>query len=260
MSYKKIVTIIILNFFMSTEGKVSAQCENIFTRFFTSKIVAAIFPTSKEGLWISVEHALDDGGKKELQWVKNKISEEQRKGAKSIGLELRQDYEERIQMGIKVAFFGELYRFAKENGIKIVLLEDPILYEEQSALVTAVEFTRTNTSIKMVERLLQLKRQAQSGFIPPEKSLSIHLDIQLFTRVLELMKHYQTLESLQDLYNQLQTKREVHMRKIIDKEKPDIVVIGTMHTQNIRKQHKHGKIKKYRLAFSPEAETIPILN
>jgi len=180
-------------------------------------------------LW-GVAHAIDRP--EELKAVMRGILE---RTPSSVGLELPEDYFDRNPPEYSDPyFFGDIALFSRDNGIKVVPLEDPELWDTSIAITNAYTVVNGHLRRENLERAKEKMKHTVEMF--PEKRRMVKGFKRQVTKTLQILgkSAYPSIEALMAMKNDYDGKRNKYMTQSTLSKQPDIVIIGDAHAQAIK--------------------------
>ena len=181
----------------------------------------------KEKLLIGVAHKEERELDEVIRWIKEYHPS-------SVGLELPEDYWERASRGVMTLFFGEIAQYLKEDGIEIILLENPETWDR----CHAIELAKAVREGKIGEEDLRVKyndlKRMVNPYSPPEMLYSAILFIKRYEMAFDILEKRKSLEEVMELWEECNRERESHMLEKILKEQPDMVIIGGAHAERLK--------------------------
>lgn len=173
---------------------------------------------------IGVSH----GSKQELIALLREL--DKRKPA-SVGLELREDYE---TAGYRVGFFGDLYEYLKPKVSKILLLDNPKLWNEMKTVEILKAVHEGILSLAQLEyKLAEVMRRVEDGFADPEELAPLIPQVERAERALDLNRELPTKDMVLQRWQELNAQRSDYFVRRILQDVPELVVVGVGHARQM---------------------------
>ena len=152
-----------------------------------------------EKVLIGVAHA----NRVELTRLQHELN---RRKPKSVGLELREDYDTAFT---KVGFFGDLYTYLRTIGIPVVLLENPDLWNEYKSVELIKMMHEGSITIAQIESELAAVAHRLKGhlYLPPEVGMPLENAKRRFERALAINTERPTQEALMRFWSEIISRR-----------------------------------------------------
>lgn len=190
-----------------------------------SKFYKALLPLDSnmnDKIIIGVEH----GGKEELGRVIDAIDGY---SPKSIAMELPEDYETREMFGMGITFFGDIFSHLKGNGITVIPLESPEIYEDHWPIEYAKAVIEGHIEKRQIDSWLVDSSIPVTGFTAQEVAYTRGIFKNRCEKTLEILRDNSNLEQVTALWEESNKRREAHMLKRVQSQSPDVIVVGDGH-------------------------------
>ncbi len=169
---------------------------------------------------------------RELQWVADRLAN---KKPGKVALELPSDFREREKDGVTTFFFGKLVQISEIFDAGVVPLDHPLLVERAQIVSKAMDIIEQGYTEEDIKR--DVMRIAQTSFYaPPENINDEMVRAKVLAHAYLLIRLGESAESLARTWSGLMSRRERTMLKRINKEKPDMVVVGDAHARSLKVQ------------------------
>jgi len=153
-----------------------------------------------------------------------------------IGLELPENYAKRELFKVSSFFFSDLAKIARDENREVIPLESPELFDYIKSVLIAKgvvqkQINRKELEAKVAEYKYQLK---DCHYKPPQIIYRPYLRLTIFQKAIDILNQEQSLEDVLTLWDDNNRRREEYVKKNIDKNQPDLVIIGDGHAKKLR--------------------------
>ena len=155
---------------------------------------------------------------------------------RKFALELPEDYERRLTT---IGFFDELATRLKGEGVEVIPIEDPELWDMYKVIEMAKHVSDGQITKKDLTTGIEQAQSNISPYSPPEENHGMFLFIDRATKAVGILES-STKDQVDAMWDDINEKREAHFTERINKTKPDVAVIGVFHAEKIA-----GKLKGY---------------
>lgn len=153
-----------------------------------------------------------------------------------IGLELPENYVKRELLKVSYFFFNDLAKIARDENREVIPLESSELFDYIKSIFIAKrvvqgQINRKKLKAKVADYTYQLKDCHNK---PPEIIYQPYLRLAIFQKALDILNQERSLEDVLTLWDDGNRQREEYVKKNIDKNQPDLVIIGDEHAKKLR--------------------------
>ncbi|GEM_PF-3122957 len=190
----------------------------------TVKSTARATPVSQKKALMGVSH----GSRKELIALCRELD---RRKPVSVGLELREDYE---PADSRIGFFGDIYTYFKLKVVRLVLLDNPDLWNETQAMQFLKAIHEGVSSLARLKYdLAEIMRRLEEDWITPEERIPSIIMAQRLQRALELNQELPTGDLVLRRWQELNVQRSDYFVGRILHYVPELVVVGLDHARQM---------------------------
>lgn len=161
------------------------------------------------------------------------LSEIMAQNPKRLGIELPRDYLEREASGQRVYLFSDFAQRLVEDGIPVIPLEDPALFNRHQAIDVARHIREGGDTEEHLKAVLEHKKAKITVYASPDKVAEYALKSRIYGDALEILAGAPTLKDVYHTWLESNAAREEFMVQRVFSENCDCVVVGDGHARNM---------------------------